>query len=120
MTNNPTLYRFTLSLALLSLLLAGCQRPAPAPRHVAVVMKKYAITPAEIRLQQGETIQFEVITEDAQHGFTVAALGINEPVNPGRPAIFTYTAAKKGTFQIECGIICGSGHDDMRAVLIVE
>lgn len=120
MKNSPTLYRFALSLALLSLVLAGCQRQAPAPRHVAVLMKKYTITPAEIRVQQGETIQFEVITEDVQHGFTIAALGINEPVNPGRPAVFTYTAVKKGTFQIDCGIICGSGHDDMRAVLIVE
>ncbi|MEO6119203.1 MAG: cupredoxin domain-containing protein [Terriglobales bacterium] len=114
------MYRLALSVALLALLLAGCQRPTAPPRHVAVLMKKYAITPAEIRVKQGETIQFEVITEDVQHGFTIAALGVNEPVNPGRPAVFTFTAGKKGTFQIDCGIICGSGHDDMRAVLIVE
>ena len=120
MTNKATLYRFAVSLALFAVLLGGCQRPPAPPRHVAVVMKKYAILPAEIRVKHGETIQFEVITEDVQHGFTIAALGINEPVNPGRPATFTYTAAKKGKFQIDCGIICGSGHDDMRAVLIVE
>ncbi|MEO5936436.1 MAG: cupredoxin domain-containing protein [Terriglobales bacterium] len=99
---------------------SGCQRAAPAPRPVAVLMKKYTITPPEIRVKQGETIKFEVITEDVQHGFTIAALGINEAVNPGRPAVFTFTAGKKGNFQIDCGIICGSGHDDMRAVLIVE
>jgi cytochrome c oxidase subunit II len=120
MKNNPTLYRFALALALLLLFIPGCQRPSAPARHVAVSMKKYSITPAEIRLRKGETVRFEVMTEDVQHGFTVAALGINEPVNPGRPAVFNYTADKPGTFIVECGIICGSGHDDMRARVIVE
>jgi cytochrome c oxidase subunit II len=114
--NNPTLYLLGLLLALV----AGCA-PTPAPtRTVKVVMKKYAILPAEIRIRQGETVQFEVVTQDVQHGFTVRELGLNEPVNPGKPASFVYTAAKKGTFTIECGILCGFGHDDMQAKLIIE
>jgi cytochrome c oxidase subunit II len=76
--------------------------------------------PAEVHLTQGETVQFEVVTEDVQHGFTIKELGINEPVNPGKPAVFVFTASRKGTFVIECGVICGFGHDDMRARLIVE
>jgi len=83
-------------------------------------MKKFAITPAEIRIRQGEAVQFEVLTEDVQHGFTVEDLGIREPVNPGKPAVFTFVAERKGTFLVECSILCGSGHDDMQARLIVE
>ena len=112
---NPTLYILGLVLALLP----GCAQPSPS-RTVKVVMKKYAITPAEIRARPGETIQFEVVTEDVQRGFRVPDLGINEPVNPGKPAIFSYTVARKGRFTIECSIICGFGHDGMRARLVVE
>lgn len=118
----PTLYSLILTLALLGNLLplTGCTRSSLEPRHVAVSMKQFAITPAEIRLRQGETVQFEVVTEDVQHGFTVTALGINQAVNPGRPAIFLYEATKRGRFVLECGIMCGRGHEVMRAQIIVE
>lgn len=117
MTNGKHIfYILTLSLALV----AGCQKSHAPSRHVTISMKKYAITPREIRLKEGETVQFEVVTEDVQHGFTVPDLGISEPVNPGKPASFMFTAPRKGTFRVECGIICGSGHDDMRARLIIE
>ena len=114
--NNPTLYLLALAIACLP----GCNSTPEPARHVTVSMKKYAIVPAEIHLKAGETVQFEVVTEDVQHGFTVPDLGINEPVNPGKPAVFRYRAGKKGSFSVECGIICGSGHDDMRARLIVD
>lgn len=110
-----TLYIFAFALAC-----AGCARPPEPGRHVAVAMKKYAIAPAEIRLKQGETVRFEVFTEDVQHGFDVPALGIKESVNPGRPAVFAYTATHKGRFRVECGILCGPRHEDMKAELIVE
>jgi cytochrome c oxidase subunit II len=114
--NSLTLYLLGLAVALL----AGCQSAPTPTRHVAVSMRKYAITPAEIRLKAGETVQFEVVTEDVQHGFSVPDLGINEPVNPGRPAVFLYRAAKQGSFFVECGILCGSGHDAMRARIVIE
>lgn len=115
MQTRPTLYIFAFALAC-----AGCAQPPGPTRHVAVAMKRYAIAPAEIRLKQGETVRFEVSTEDVQHGFDVPDLGIKESVNPGRPAVFTYTATQKGSFRVECGILCGPRHDDMKAMLIVE
>lgn len=115
MLTRAILYIFVLALAC-----TGCAAPPEPARHVAVSMKKYAIAPAEIRLKQGETVRFEVFTEDVQHGFDVPELGIREPVNPGRPAVFTYTATRKGRFSVDCGILCGPRHDDMKAVLIVE
>jgi cytochrome c oxidase subunit II len=101
--------------------LATSCSPDPKPlRRIGVVMKKYAIEPGVIRVKQGETVQFELITSDVQHGFDVPELGISESVQPGRPASFQFTAARKGSFDIECGIICGSGHENMRAQLIVD
>ena len=116
MPSKPILYLLAFVLAL-----TGCHRSSVKPdRHVTVSMKKYAITPSEIRLREGETIQFEIVTEDVQHGFDVPGLKISEPVNPGRPAVFVYKADQKGTFAVECGILCGPHHEDMQARIIVE
>jgi cytochrome c oxidase subunit II len=107
-------------LGLLLALLAGCGQSAAPSRTIKVSMKKFAIAPAEIHIKQGETVRFEVVSEDVQHGFAIRALGINEAVNPGKPASFVYKADRPGTFTIECGIICGFGHDDMQAKLMIE
>jgi DNA-directed RNA polymerase specialized sigma24 family protein len=53
MPSKPILYLLAFVLAL-----TGCHRSSVKPdRHVTVSMKKYAITPSEIRLREGETIQ---------------------------------------------------------------
>jgi heme/copper-type cytochrome/quinol oxidase subunit 2 len=61
-----------------------------------------------------------VKTADVQHGFDVPDLGIKESVQPGRSAVFTIKTDRKGEFKIECGVLCGPHHDDMRGKLIVE
>src|ERR1700737_107746 len=81
--------------------MTGCSRP-PSPPAIKqpvsfkVVMKKYSITPAELRVKTGDVVHLEVSTSDVQHGFDIPDLNISEPVNPGRPAHITFTAAKKG------------------------
>ena len=98
----------------------GCAKAAKVSRHIDVTMKKYGIHPSDIRLKQGETVEFRVSTLDVQHGFDVPRLGIKESVQPRRPAVFSYTADQKGEFEVKCGILCGSGHERMRAKLVVE
>jgi cytochrome c oxidase subunit 2 len=102
----------------LFLLLAACSHEPPV--KIAVTMKKYAIEPAEIRVKRGQKVELTVSTLDVQHGFSIPDLGIKEPVQKGRPAVITFTADRAGEFPVQCAIICGSGHDDMRARLIVE
>lgn len=120
MRQKKTLYLF--AVIIIGLVgMPGCTQEDPSKQiQVQVLMSKYAITPAEIRAKKGETLKFELITKDVQHGFSIPDLDINEPVNPGKPAHFTYIAAKKGTFKIVCSVMCGSGHDDMLGRLIVE
>jgi len=99
----------------------GCSRQhKPPDEHIKVVMKKYSIEPAVIKVKSGETVELEVSTADVQHGFDISQLGIKEPVQPGKPAVFTFTAPAKGEYQITCGIICGPRHDDMQGKLVVE
>jgi len=102
----------------LLLLLGACSHEPDVA--ISVTMKKYAIEPAEIRVKRGQRVQLTVSTLDVQHGFYVPDLGIKEPVQKNRPAVVTFKADRAGEYPIQCNIICGSGHDDMRAKIIVE
>ena|ERR1700694_4960591 len=101
---------------------SGCksdQATGPVER-IQVVMKKYTIEPAVIKVKSGSNVELEVTTADVQHGFDVPQLGIKEPVQPGRPAHIKFKAPAKGEYEVICGIICGPHHDDMGAKLVVE
>ena len=104
---------------LLFFFIPGCSKPQPS-QHIKVVMKKYSIQPEVIKVKTGEVVELEVSTLDVQHGFDIADLDIKEPVQFGKPAVFTFKAPAKGEYQITCGIICGPHHDDMKAKLVVE
>jgi cytochrome c oxidase subunit II len=101
----------------------GCQsrRPESAqPVTIKIVMKRYSIEPNSIRLKQGQTTTLEVSTADVQHGFSIEALKVDEPIQPGKPATIHVTPQQKGRFNVECDIVCGPGHDNMQGTVIVE
>ena len=101
---------------------SGCAKKAEqvAPRVIPVTMKKGDISPKEIRVKQNEPVRLAVSTLDVQHGFEIPQLGVSEPINPGKPAEVALDTSRKGNFKVQCGIMCGAHHDDMRAVLVVE
>lgn len=106
---------------LAGLLLVGCSKGAPPnARHIKIVMKKYAFDPPVVRLTKGETVVLDVYSADVEHGMKVDALGINEPVHKNFPAHIVYTPAERGTFRMECSVLCGPGHDDMVGTIVVE
>lgn len=104
----------------LAVLVSGCQKKQPADEHIRVVMKKYSIDPAEIRVKAGERVELNVNTTDVQHGLDIPALGIKEPVQPGRTTTVYFTAPAKGEYRVACGVICGPHHDDMVGKLVAE
>ena len=114
---NTTLVLYAI---LLLVAFTGCSKREPPSRIIEVTVKKFEYVPSEIRLKQGELVEFRVTTPDVQHSFDVKELRISEPVNPGKPAVFTFRPEQKGRFTVECAILCGKGHDNMRAVLIVD
>lgn len=117
----PSFYLFIPIFALC--LTLGCAKKPEnlAPRVVAVTMKKGDISPKEIRAKQGEKVKLAVTALDVQHGFEIPDLKVSEPVNPGQPAAeVVLDTSKKGTFNVECGVMCGAHHDEMRAKITVE
>lgn len=113
--------RILLCLGLLAGLL-GCAREAEKADLpvIPVVMKKYSIAPEVIRLKQGQEVLLSVTTADVQHGFDVPELGIKESVQKGQTAKIRLKVDRTGEFKIECGVMCGPGHDDMTGKIVVE
>ena len=115
--------RFQL-LALLGATLALCSC-AKKPQqqtgaHLQVTMRKFRIEPSVIRVKQGQRVVLDVSTKDVEHGFDVDDMGIDEPIQPGRPVEIPLDTSKKGEFRVACSIVCGPGHEDMTATIIVE
>ena len=111
-------------LVLLLLLLAGCRRTptysGPPNTVIKVVMKKWAIEPSRIVVPQGARVELVVSTADVEHGLGVTGLDINEPVQPGKPAVIRFLAQTPGTYPMRCSILCGKGHKDMLGQIIIE
>lgn len=101
-------------------LLWGCKKKSPADVTVQVVMKKYTIEPAVIRVKSGQLVELSVTTADVQHGFDVPALHIKEPVQPGKTTSILFKAPAPGEYRVVCGILCGPHHEDMTGKLVVE
>ena len=113
---------WVLLLVLVSALsLAGCNRqPKPEPIHIQVTASRYTFQPPVIHIKKGQDVILEISTSDVQHGFEVKELGIDEPIQKGKPALVNFKADKPGEYKVECSIICGHGHERMQGKIIVE
>jgi heme/copper-type cytochrome/quinol oxidase subunit 2 len=109
----------------LLVLMTGCGRRTPTysgpPDTVLpVLMKKWAIVPARIVVREGARVELVVSTADVEHGLAVPGLGINEPVQPGKPAAIRFLAQTPGVYPMRCSIACGRGHDQMTGAIVIE
>ncbi|MBX4196666.1 cupredoxin domain-containing protein [Candidatus Pacearchaeota archaeon] len=83
-------------------------------RVITVESAKFAYSPGEMRVKKGEHIKIMVDNTDFQHGIAIPAFGVS-----GVDSV-EFTADKTGTFEYRCPTPCGSGHMNMKGVLIVE
>ena len=51
---------------------------------------------AEIHVRKGQEVVLEISTADVQQGFLVKGLDIDESVQPGKPALVSFTSDKSG------------------------
>jgi cytochrome c oxidase subunit 2 len=93
--------------------------PAPGPRVIRIVARKYEFVPDRIEVVEGEAVLLEFTTPDVAMGFNVPDLSMRVDIVPGRVARLPFTAGSAGTFPFSCDVFCGSGHEDMSGVLVV-
>ena len=106
-------------LAMCSLALSGFSPEPETPQRIAVSVKKFSYTPAEITLKKGEPVVLVLTTEDVTHGLKFKELNLNAKFEKGKPAELAFTPDKVGDFVGHCSVFCGSGHGSMTLTLHV-
>lgn len=71
----------------------------------------------EYRVKQGSTLTVELTSKQGIHGLGIPDYGVDlQPDKLTQEVTFD----KAGTFEVHCTVMCGIGHADMKAKLIVE
>jgi heme/copper-type cytochrome/quinol oxidase subunit 2 len=115
-------------LLLFPLLMAGLVvafAPLPVPtvspqeRTFRVEARQFAYSPAELRVNAGDTVTLQLVSTDVVHGLYVDGYDISVEADPGQTATLTFTADKRGSFRFRCNVTCGAMHPFMIGKLTV-
>jgi cytochrome c oxidase subunit 2 len=82
-------------------------------RTVEVHAKRFAFSPAEITVKNGETIKLLLTSDDVTHSLLIPDLNVNETIKKGHRTEVTITPTRTGDFKGKCGHFCGTGHGSM-------
>lgn len=81
--------------------------------RVVVTATRFAFTPAEITLKQGQPVNLVIVSTDVAHGLRIKELGFELKAAKGQRAETTFTPVKTGDFTGRCSVFCGVGHGRM-------
>lgn len=117
-------FRFSLLLfvmAGLAVAFAPLPVPAIAPqgRTFQVDARQFAYSPAELKVNTGDTVTIQLVSTDVVHGLYVDGYDISVEADPGQSATLTFVADKPGSFRFRCNITCGAMHPFMIGKLTV-
>jgi cytochrome c oxidase subunit 2 len=91
-------------------------------RVIRITAERFAFSPSEIELREGEEVEFRVRSDDTSHGFRIIGSGVKVAVpkrGKGEVSV-VFKAGAAGRYTFECYRMCGAGHDFMRGVIIVR
>jgi cytochrome c oxidase subunit 2 len=77
------------------------------------------IVTATLRVPVDRDIELTLKSRDVVHDFFVRELRVKQDAVPGMDIPYRFRAQKTGAFEIACAELCGLGHSQMRAVLLV-
>lgn len=85
-------------------------------QEITVEAKSFQFTPDNIQAHVGDTLKITLKNTDGTHGLEIPDLGVK--LTNGQTA--TVTLTKAGTYDFNCDIQCGSGHDNMTGTITVS
>ncbi|GMK47183.1 cupredoxin domain-containing protein [Paenibacillus glycanilyticus] len=85
--------------------------------EVVITATNWKFDKAEYRIKKGEPIKLTLKSESGVHGIAFEDDKIKE-LHSGDSEVVTINEA--GTYEFFCNMMCGSGHANMKAKLIVE
>lgn len=88
--------------------------------QVFSVASMWQFEPAEIYIPVGSEVDFYLTSRDVVHGFNIAEKNVNMMAVYGAINKTTVKFDKPGVYDIVCHEYCGTGHQHMRAQVIVN
>lgn len=73
-----------------------------------------------LHVYSGRPVRMEMNTEDVIHSFWVPAMRIKQDLLPGRTTTVRFTPLEAGEYRVVCTELCGGGHGQMYASIIVH
>lgn len=91
-------------------------------RVIEMTAERFEFWPSEVKLSEGEEVEFRIRSADTMHGFRIVGTGTNlvVPKRGKGQAVATFIASAPGRYTIECNRMCGAGHNFMRASIVVR
>lgn len=74
----------------------------------------------ELHVPLGQNVHVTLQSKDVIHSFFIPNVRLKQDVLPGRTIRAWFNAVKPGRYEIACAELCGFGHYNMRAFLIVH
>lgn len=78
------------------------------------------VTRNEVHLPLNKNVIFEISSKDVIHSFSLQSMRIGQDAIPGQSVPLWFKPIKAGEFEIICGQLCGLGHYNMRALMVVQ
>lgn len=98
----------------------GVTREAPGRYRAVMVARTWSFTPAEVRVPEGSTVDFRVVSPDVVHGFRINGTNVNAMVLPGEVTRVEHTFDEPGEYLLVCHEYCGIAHQAMFGRVVVE
>lgn len=88
--------------------------------QVFAVAQMWSFQPSEIYIPVGSEVDFFLSSKDVVHGFNIAEKNVNMMAVYGNINKTTVKFEKPGVYDIVCHEYCGTGHQNMKAQVIVN
>lgn len=88
--------------------------------QVYMIAQMWSFEPSEIRVPVGAEVDFYLTSKDVVHGFHISEVNANMMAVYGGFGKTTVKFNKPGVYPIVCHEYCGTGHQHMKAEVIVN
>lgn len=89
------------------------------PRSFQIDAKRFAYTPAVIKVNKGDNVSIELVATDVVHGLAIDGYNLEVTADPGKTAHLSFVADQAGSFRFHCTVTCGNMHPFMTGKLEV-
>jgi cytochrome c oxidase subunit 2 len=94
----------------------GSSQGSGQTKEIIVTAKNFEFDKKEIHVKKGDKVKLTLKNAQGAHGLEIPDYNVNLK----HEGTTEFVADKAGTFDYNCSVMCGTGHDNMTGKLIVE